>query len=104
MKKIINGKLYNTETAKHIGYGSSGGLPSNDFRAFEEDLYITKNGQFFVAGSGGPMTHYAESNGNSTSGSSDIHLMTPVEAQAWAEEHMDSDEMVEAGCFTVEEG
>ena len=52
MKKIINGRKYDTETAKHIGSRSEG-QPGN-FEYFTEDLYLKKTGEFFLLGDGGP--------------------------------------------------
>ena len=43
MKKIINGRKYDTETAKHIGSRSEG-QPGN-FEYFTEDLYLKKTGR-----------------------------------------------------------
>ena len=38
MKKIINGKKYDTETAKMV-CDYYNGLPSTDFRSFSAELY-----------------------------------------------------------------
>lgn len=47
MKKVINGKVYNTETAKEICKYSNG-KAWNDFDVFASELYQTKKGSFFV--------------------------------------------------------
>lgn len=103
MKKIINGKLYNTETAKMIGswrYSHSG-----DFNYCEETLYQTKKGNYFVYGEGGPRSRYAVDVGNnSVSGSSNIYVLSFDEAKEWAEENLDADEYLEAFGEDVEEG
>lgn len=57
MRKIINGKLYDTDTAMMIGsyeYGQSG-----DLSYTSETLYQKKTGELFLLGAGGPMTGYA---------------------------------------------
>lgn len=57
-KKIVNGKMYNTETATFIGdewYDCF-----NDFNRHYEELYIKKTGEFFLVGNGGPCSKYAE--------------------------------------------
>ena len=59
-KKIINNRMYNTETAKQLGYWSNGYTPS-DFYFAEETLYQKKTGEYFLVGHGGPMSSYAES-------------------------------------------
>lgn len=92
MKKIINGKRYDTETAKRIGYDCSNLLP-RDFGYWEETLYVKRTGEFFLYGEGGPMTRYAESLGNNGwTGGEEIIPLTPEKARAWAEEHLGADE------------
>jgi hypothetical protein len=80
MKRIIDGRRYSTETATellHRSYGYGG-----DFAHYDEGLYRTKRGAYFVAGTGGPASHYAESTGqNWTSGGSGIRVLTTSEAQ-----------------------
>ena len=95
MKKIISGKVYDTEKAKELGSYSNGG-GWRDFNHFEETLYQKKTGEFFLFGQGGPMTRYAEPEGqNSWSGGSRIMPMTYSEAQEWAEKHLDADDYEE---------
>jgi hypothetical protein len=91
MRKVINGRVYNTETSKRIGSWDNG-VYGNDFRSCEEDLYRNTKGAYFLVGSGGPRSKYAESHGNETSGSTELIPMTASEAQEWAEEHLDVDE------------
>lgn len=92
MKKIINGKVYDTDTATKLGVWWS----SNDVRSFshcEETLYRKRTGEYFLHGEGGPMTQYARAvDTNSWSGGERIMPMTYQEAQKWAEEHLDGDE------------
>ena len=58
MKRIVNGKKYDTETATPFGdYQFSG--PS-DFSYVHEELYRKKNGEFFLRGEGDPMLKYPE--------------------------------------------
>lgn len=93
MKKIIGGKLYDTQTAVCVGSYETGGS-CRDFHYFEENLYRTPKGTYFVAGSGGPMTHYSRAVGqNEWSGGSDIRALTREEAFEWAEQHLDSDDV-----------
>ena len=92
MKKVIDGALYNTDTAQPLGTGGSGGS-SRDFQWYEEVLYRTKSGKFFLYGEGGPMTKYAESCGqNQWSGGSHIEPLSLMSAMRWAEEHLTADE------------
>lgn len=91
MKKIINGKRYDTNTAKELGYDSYSNR--SDFSYWCETLYRKTTGEFFLHGEGGPNSRYAESVGlNSWTGGERIMPMSLEEAQKWAEEHLDGDE------------
>lgn len=95
MKKIINGKLYDTETAKEIGSTHHGEGP-RDFTYFAETLYRKRTGEYFLYGEGGPMTRYAVSTGqNSWSGGERIEPMSYSSAKEWAEKNMVADEYME---------
>lgn len=92
MKKIINGKKYDTDTAQELASWDNGG-GWRDFHHCEETLYRKKTGEFFLFGEGGPMTKYAVSQGqNSWSGGSKIIPLTHETARQWAEEHLDGDD------------
>ena len=92
MKKIINGKKYDTDTAKEVGYWNNGLLYS-DFCYIEETLYKKKTGEFFLYGIGGVMTKYAErtSGGFSSTGKAIIPL-TEDKAKKWAEDYLTVEE------------
>lgn len=91
MKKIINNKVYDTDTAKELGayyHGERG-----DFSHYSETLYRKKTGEYFLHGEGGPMSRYAETVGqNEWSGGEKIMPMGYTEAQKWAEKHLDGDD------------
>ncbi len=92
MKKIINGKLYNTDTAKELGRDGGG----DGFRSWHEELYQKRTGEYFLYGEGGPATKYAVSVGqNSWSGGSQIIPLSMDAAREWAEEHLDADDYAE---------
>ena len=92
MKKIINGKLYDTETAKLLGSDSYPGGP-RDFHYWCEELYQKRTGEFFLYGEGGPMSRYAQSCGqNEWSGGEKIIPLNYKAAAEWAEEHLDADD------------
>lgn len=104
MKAIINGVRFDTEKAIEIGSASYNGSVT-DFQWWESTLYKTpKSGRYFLAGEGGPMSRYARSLGqNSTGGGSAIHPMEEQEALAWAEQYLDSDEIEEHFGHLIEE-
>ena len=88
MKKIINGKKYDTNTAREVGYDNNGLLYS-DFCYIEETLYKKKTGEFFLCGRGGAATKYAECKPGEFSGSGKaIVPLTEDEAKKWAEDHL----------------
>lgn len=92
MKKYINGKKYDTETAQKVGHWDNN-RSYRDFSWMEENLYRKKTGEFFLYGEGGPMTGYAESAGDNSWGSgSSIRPLTFDEAREWAEEKLTGDE------------
>jgi hypothetical protein len=96
MKKIINGKLYNTETATCLGSWSNG-HDVGDFTYCEESLYRTKSGNYFIFGLGGANSKYSQQCGqNSYSGGSDITVISEGDAKNWAEDHLDADEYIAA--------
>ena len=91
MKKIINGKRYNTDTATLIG--STGHGYPGDLEYWTEELYRKKTGEFFLYGEGGPMSKYSRRIGeNEWSGGEEIRPLSLKEAQEWAEEYLDGDE------------
>ncbi len=85
-KKIINGKLYDTETATLIGsctYGAAG-----DFSREGEYLYLKKTGEFFLYFQGGPMTPYGKVDDSGAISWGDlIHPCDEEEAKEWLVKH-----------------
>lgn len=103
MKKIINGKRYDTDTAKYLASWSNMDSVS-DFHYYCETLFQKRTGEFFLHGEGNGLTKYAEACGtNSWSSGQRLMPMTVDEAKAWAEEHLDGDEY-EAIFGEVDEG
>ncbi len=95
MKKVLNGKVYDTDSARKMAFWSNG-LGYNDFKHCEETLYLKKTGEFFLYGAGGPMSRYTVSKGDNTwSGGEMIIPLSLEAAQKWAEEHLDGDEYEE---------
>lgn len=92
MKKIINGKVYNTDTATLVNEWSNN-LSYRDFHWREEKLYRKKTGEYFLYGEGGPASKYAESCGqNQWSSGDSIIPLSFKSAREWAESHLDADE------------
>lgn len=91
MKKIINSKVYDTDTARCIG-GIAYGLEDRLY-GWSEDLYCKRTGEYFLCGEGGPGSKYSELAGPSeTRGSERVFPLSYDDARAWAEQHLTADE------------
>lgn len=94
MKKIINGRKYDTETAKYLTDYTRG--CASDFQYFSEELYRKRTGEYFLAGYGGPMSKYAKNlGGNQIGYGEEIIPLTIEQAKAWAERYCDGNEYEE---------
>ena len=92
MRKIINNKVYDTETAKKRGEWSNG-RSYLDFSWCEETLYQKKTGEFFLHGRGGPQSRYSEQRGDNLWGDGERIIPLAVEAaRIWAETHLEAGE------------
>ena len=93
MKKIINGKKYDTETAKCLAEYTSD-YARNDFHFYEEELYRKKTGEYFLHGKGGAASSYAEYlNGyNCWTGGEKITPISFERARTWAEKKLNSED------------
>ena len=93
MKKIANGRLYNTETAAFIDEFSFS-LPG-DFNYVREILYRKKTGEFFLYAAGGANSRYARKIGQHTWAPDETILpLSDEEAMGWMEEHGSADDYI----------
>lgn len=88
MKKVINGKVYDTTTATQIAYWESGSKTSPSW--YEEMLFRKRNGEMFLFGRGYATSPYAQRNpdGNLSVGSA-IRPISWEDAQLWAKDKLD---------------
>jgi len=101
MIRIIDGKRYNTETATLIGEASHG--YASDFHHWDESLYLSPKGAFFLSGSGGALSQWSEPAADGRCGGCGMRVLSVDEALSWAEEHdLDSDAIEKH--FRIEEG
>lgn len=92
MRRIINNKMYNTNTATLVGEYNDG---DGDYTYLCEELYIKKTGEWFLYGSGGALTIYCENCGDGLrSGGSKIIPYKPEQAKEWLVEHNYVDEYI----------
>jgi hypothetical protein len=90
MKRIIEKKVYDTETATMVATTSFGN--SSDFKSFAESLYRTKKGNYFLKYRGGPLSKYGVNEGSAgTRGDSGIIVFTHDEAFEWLVSANESD-------------
>lgn len=90
MKKIIDGKLYDTETALKIACYFSEDSPSAP-TFLRETLYRKKTGEFFLHGKGGSESKYAKlKGGKQWCGAEAIIPLSYESAQSWAEKKLDT--------------
>lgn len=87
MRKIIDRCVYDTEKAELIAEWSNDFM-SSDFRHQSEELYRTQRGNWFLVGSGGPMSdfHKPAGSGGSVTGTTIMAKMSEDEVLTWFEE------------------
>lgn len=91
MKKIIDGRRYDTDTAKAVG-SYSNDLGFNDFDFIRETLYQKRTGEFFLYGKGGARTRYSETVGQNTWAAGERIVPLDFEdAREWAEKCLSAD-------------
>ena len=76
--KVINGKIYNINTAKLLA-NYDNGLSYTDFDHYSSDLYRKRTGEYFLYIHDGRFDY-------------SIKPITESEAKEWAERHVDGDE------------
>ncbi|HKK86875.1 MAG TPA: hypothetical protein VJ942_15275 [Roseovarius sp.] len=86
MKIISNKKIYDTEQAQEITAVRHSGR--NNISWYEETLYVSDNGAWFLAGEGGPLSHYGIDVGEGNrEGGRKLTPMSINEAISWLELH-----------------
>lgn len=93
MKKIKNGRLYDTDTAKAVGSWDNG-LCTNDFSYCGEKLYQKRSGEFFIHGEGNSLSKYASYNGYKSGWGERIIPISYDEAKDWAEKNLSGYEYI----------
>jgi hypothetical protein len=95
MKKIINGRSYNTDTARKVGSWSNN-LGAGDFNYCSEILYQKRTGEYFLFGCGGAMTIYnSTAEGGGITGGSEIIPFSESQAKEWAMSKLSNEEYLE---------
>lgn len=103
MKKIISGKIYDTETADLI-HEWWNGRSISDFNHRSKSLYRTKKGTWFIHHIGGAMTDMQIPAGsNSFTGSESIEPVTEEEVIEFLETHDGDEKLMELFGNIIEE-
>jgi len=82
MKKIIDYKLYDTDTAETIVTWRNG-YPKEDIRHCLQKLYRTNEGRWFLYGEGGYLSIYGTIHESIPCGGRDVFAFTDGEAFVW---------------------
>ena len=95
MKKVVQGVLCDTDTAKMLGDYEHDQKSSHHW--YTERLYRTKSGKYFIHGEGHAASPYAKKVAQSEWAPGEaIKLMPPEAARQWAEDHLDAAEYISA--------
>ncbi len=93
MRKVVDGKIYDTETAEVICDISPAGFHQGDFKWEDTCLYKSKAGTFFIAGGGGAYSRWAVSLGDNGRGpGSGLQVLAEAEARTLCEQHGSPDD------------
>lgn len=103
MKRVIKGKVYNTETAEEV-CDIPCNYDSGDFKFHYTKLYKTKKGAFFLAGKGGPMSIWGEQDGKGLRGGQGIRVLSEEEARDYMEYADCTEEEFQRVGLGIEEG
>jgi hypothetical protein len=104
MKRIIDGKSYNTDTA-HCVIGLDCRANRGDFAWHDTNLYQSPKGQFFIAGTGNAASMWAEpAAGGGSTGGDGIRLVDADEARQIMEREGCDEAAFERAGLPVAEG
>ena len=90
MKRIIDGRKYDTDTAEEVAEASHGRKRDLDY--YEETLYRKRTGEYFLYGYGHGASRYAKQACGDFGPGSDIIPLTYEKAREWAERELPVDE------------
>ena len=93
MRKIINGQMYDTEKAECLGSYDNGHC-RNNINFYEEELYKTKKGNYFIYENGGSNSKCSIYIGGNYMGGSNIYAVSEEKARKWAEKYLGTDDYI----------
>ena len=89
MNAMINGRLYNTETASLLGRCTI--TQECELQSYWEEFYRKKNGECFIYGEGGPFSKYGYYFDGQWYEGKAIIVLSETEACEWEEQNLDAD-------------
>ena len=93
MKKVIDNRMYNTETAAKL-CAVDNGFPIDTYYYEIETLYRKINGEYFLVGEGGEISKYGTIVGSEVQQGVQFIPLALGEAKKWVAEHFDGDTYV----------
>lgn len=103
MRRVIDGKIYDTETAALLHYWDNGNNGRFHFRT--KALYRTPKDRYFLVHEGGAMTDMAKQvDSNNVSGSEAMEVIDRETAIRFLESHGGSEVLIREFPDAVEEG
>ncbi len=99
-KQIVEGVLYSTAAAEKIGSAESR-VGKSDFGWWAEDLYLTRDGAYFLHGEGYGKSHWRKRYSDGWGPGEGIKPLPEEDARAWLEQHGSPEEYLAR--FAVEE-
>lgn len=90
MKQRIETRMYNTETARKIVTYTPLEWGPNDFRYYEETLFLKRTGEFFLYGEGNGLSEYRASYIDGWGPGCKIIPLTFDEAKKWYDKLLDN--------------
>jgi hypothetical protein len=102
MKRVINGKVYDTDAAQLVAAGESP-YDRGNFNWWQEKLYRTRKGTWLLSGKGHALSRWRTYNGNAYGSGEGLEVLSADEALEWCEANEISADVV-AAHFDVEEG
>ena len=90
MKKYIEGRAYDTETAVKIGSHSET-IDGSDYRSYKESLFRKVTGEYFLAGEGGSLSPYGKIRGREMCSGRKIIPLNDEEAKYWIKKYLGLD-------------
>nr|WP_051700123.1 hypothetical protein [Limosilactobacillus reuteri] len=91
MEEIINGRMYDTETAQRKGTWANT-WNDNDYSQVIETLYQKKNGEYFLECIAGPSSIYKIYSGGKTWGQIFLKPIFHIDAVEWAKNKLSANE------------